>query len=93
MRRYDKYWIGICLGLLFPAVFLYIYISQMHLQHPLETLIYNSGVLLGTVLPFTILPDMALLFVFYQLDYWKIAKGTVIGMIPYILISIIITLL
>lgn len=85
MSRFDRYWIGILTGLLFPALFVYVYIAQMDLVNPIETLRYGSGALLGMLLPVSVLPDMALLFVFYQLDVWRLAKGVVIGMIPYIL--------
>ena len=34
-------------------------------------------------------PDMAFLFVFYQLDTWKLAKGILIGGMPYVLAAIL----
>ena len=38
MHRFDKYWIGIVLGLLLPAVFGYLYLDSMGLWQALSSL-------------------------------------------------------
>ena len=36
-----------------------------------------------------VFPNMALLFVFYTLETWRLAKGVMLGAIPYLIASII----
>jgi hypothetical protein len=36
-----------------------------------------------------VFPNMALLFVFYTLETWRLAKGVMLGAIPYLIASIV----
>lgn len=85
MDRFDRYWIGIVAGLLIPAVFGLTYIEVMNLWYPLQTFQLQAGSVLGKLLLTSIFPDMALIFVFYTTDTWRLSKGILIGAMPYIL--------
>ena len=47
-----------------------------------------TGNILGKILQIGIFPNLALLFVFYTLEAWKLAKGVLIGALPYLIASI-----
>lgn len=88
MDRFDRYWIGILLGLLLPAAFGLAYIDAMNLWYPLQTLQFQAGSVLGKLLLVSVFPNLALIFVFYTLDVWRLAKGVLIGAFPYIIAAI-----
>lgn len=86
MNRLDKYWIGLLVGLLVPAIFGYIYIERMGLWYPLQTLGWHRlGSVLSKLTIVAIFPDMALLFLFYTTNTWRLAKGVLLGIFPYII--------
>ena len=85
---FDKYWIGILLGLVLPAAVGYIYMKQNNLWW----LIDNFGgkeAILTRVCIISVFPNMALLFLFYTTETWKLAKGVMLGALPYIIAAII----
>jgi len=84
MDYFDRYWIGILIGLILPAAFGLTYIHVMNLWYPLQTLQFDAGGILSKLLMVSVFPDMALLFVFYTTDTWRLAKGVMIGAFPYI---------
>jgi len=88
MDRFDRYWIGIVTGLLLPALFGLVYIDVMGLWYPLRTLQFEAGTILNKLLMVSVFPDLALIFVFYTTDTWRLAKGVLAGAIPYILASV-----
>jgi len=88
MDYFDRYWIGILIGLMLPAAFGLGYIHVMNLWYPLQTLQFDAGGILSKLLMVSVFPDMALLFVFYTTDTWRLAKGVLIGSFPYILASL-----
>ena len=90
MDRFDRYWIGIVLGLILPAVVCFVYIDLMNLWYPLQTLQFHAGGILSKLLMVCVFPDLALIFVFYTTDTWRLAKGVLIGAMPYILASILV---
>ncbi len=92
MERFDKYWIGIVIGLVFPALFGYIYIDQMNLWYALQTFQFQTGAVLNKLLLVSVFPDMALLFLFYLTDTWKLSKGVLLGAMPYVLASIAVSM-
>ena len=73
MDRFDRYWIGILVGLILPAAFALIYIEAMNLWYPLQTLQFQAGGVLSKLLLVSIFPDLALIFVFYTTDTWRLA--------------------
>ncbi|MEE0921852.1 MAG: hypothetical protein U0L47_05090 [Paludibacteraceae bacterium] len=46
------------------------------------------GLILGKIMQVGVFPNLALLFVFYTLEVWKLAKGVLIGALPYLIASI-----
>lgn len=89
MERFDKYWIGIVAGLLIPALFCLIYIDSFHLWYALQTFQFQAGSLLYKLLMVSVFPNLALLYVFYLTNTWKLAKGILIGAFPYIIAAVI----
>lgn len=90
MDRFDRYWIGILIGLLLPAAFGLTYIEVMNLWYPLLTFGFRAGGVVAKLLMVSVFPDLALLFVFYTTDTWRLAKGVLIGALPYILASLMV---
>lgn len=91
LRALDKYWIGCLVGIILPAAFAMVYIETYHLWGALR--VFNfSGVLTTKLLILSCFPDLALLFLFYTTDTWRLSKGVLLGMFPYLLLAIITTL-
>ncbi len=88
LERFDKYWIGILFGLLFPAIFCLLYIESMNLWYAFQTFQFEYGSLLNKMLLVSVFPDLAFIYVFYTLNTWNISKGILIGAMPYILATI-----
>lgn len=88
MDRFDRYWIGIIIGFLLPAAFGFTYIDVMHLWYPLQTFQFEAGGVLSKLLFVSVFPDLALIFVFYTTDTWRLSKGVLIGAMPYILATL-----
>ena len=83
MQRFDKYWIGILIGMALPALFGYAYIEHFNLWAVIRAFNFGQGSVLTNMLILSVFPDMALLFLFYQTDTWRLAKGVLIGSFPY----------
>ena len=47
------------------------------------------GTTISRILQISIFPNLALLFVFYTLETWRLAKGVMLGAIPYLIASIV----
>ena len=92
MDRFDRYWIGILIGLILPAAFGLTYIEVMNLWYPLKTLQFDVGGVLNKLLMVSVFPDLALVFVFYTTDTWRLSRGVLAGAMPYILASLIVRL-
>ena len=88
MEQFDRYWIGILLGLIIPALFMVVYIQQMNLWYAVETFQVQLGSVLNKLLQVSVFPDLALIFVFYTTDTWRLSKGLLIGALPYILAAV-----
>lgn len=92
MARFDKYWIGILLGLLMPAGMAYLYIDHFHLWSSLQMFGMGLAQTWSKLLLVSVFPNMALIFVFYAADAWKLSKGVLVGALPYMLAAIAVTL-
>lgn len=88
MDRFDRYWIGFLVGFIIPAAFGLIYIDAMNLWYPLKMFQFQAGGVLSKLLQVCVFPDLALIFVFYTTDTWRLSKGVLAGAMPYILASI-----
>lgn len=92
MDRFDRYWIGILIGLILPAAFGVTYIEVMNLWYALKTFQFEAGGVLSKLLLVSVFPDLALIFVFYTTDTWRLSKGVLIGAMPYILAALIVSM-
>ncbi len=92
MQRFDKYWIGIVLGLLMPALFILVYVDHFNLWYTLQTFGWALSSTFSKLLQVSVFPNLALVFVFYTTDTWKLSKGVLIGAMPYIIAAIACTL-
>ena len=92
MQRFDKYWIGIVLGLLMPALFILVYVDHFNLLYTLQTFGWALSSTFSKLLQVSVFPNLALVLVFYTTDTWKLSKGVLIGAMPYIIAAIACTL-
>ncbi len=92
MQRFDKYWIGIVLGLLMPALFILVYVDHFNLWYTFQTFGWALSSTFSKLLQVSVFPNLALVFVFYTTDTWKLSKGVLIGAMPYIIAAIACTL-
>lgn len=92
MDRFDRYWIGILIGLIVPAIFALIYIDVMNLWFALQMLQFKAGRVLSKLLMVSVFPDLALIFVFYTTDTWRLSKGVLVGAMPYLLASLLVVM-
>jgi len=82
---------GLLIGLISPILFLWLY---LHFFFPLDLPFLEiikklfPGILMGKLLLLSIVPDLFIGFIFYKLEYFKLASGIVLGSIPYLIISI-----
>ncbi|HBZ34052.1 MAG TPA: hypothetical protein DEO38_03010 [Bacteroidales bacterium] len=91
-EKYDSYWIGIVIGLLIPGLFAWAYIERMNLWYALQTLQFAQGTVLNKLLLVSVFPNLAFIFVFYQIDMWRLSKGLLIGAMPYMLASLFLSM-
>lgn len=89
MDRLDTYWLGILIGLIAPALFGWAYVEQFHLWNALKAFELAANPMLSKLCILAVFPDMALLFLFYALDTWKLAKGVLLGALPYVIAAIL----
>jgi hypothetical protein len=92
LQRFDKYWIGIVLGLILPALFMVVYIDHFHLWYTFRTFGWGLSQTFSKLLQVSVFPNLALVFVFYTTDTWRLSKGVLIGAMPYIIAAIACTL-
>ena len=72
-----------------PALVGYIYIERFNLWYTVEVFDMDAiGNVLSKILQVGIFPNLALLFVFYTLEMWRIAKGVLLAALPYLMASI-----
>jgi hypothetical protein len=72
-----------------PALVGYIYIERFNLWYTFEVFDMDAiGNVLSKILQVGIFPNLALLFVFYTLEMWRIAKGVLLAALPYLMASI-----
>jgi len=91
MDRFDTYWLGILIGLAAPALFGWAYVEQFHLWNALQAFRFEANPMLSKLCILAVFPDMALLFLFYALDTWKLAKGVLLGAIPYVIAAVLLS--
>ena len=73
-----------------PAIVGYVYIERFNLWYTFEAFDMDlMGNIFGKILQIGIFPNLALIFVFYTMEVWRLAKGVLIGALPYLLASIV----
>lgn len=73
-----------------PALVGYVYIQRFHLGYTFEVFDWTlMRPILGKICQLGLFPNLAFLFVFYTLEWWKLAKGILLASIPYLIASFI----
>jgi len=90
MQRFDRYWIGIVLGLLMPALFAWIYLNHYNLWFLFQM---GSAAFptFSKICLLSVFPNLAFIFVFYTLNLWNVSKGILFGAFPYMIASVAFT--
>ena len=66
----------------------YVYIERFNLLYTFETFEWNlMRPIVGQICQVGIFPNLAIIFIFYTLETWRLAKGVLIGALPYIIAS------
>jgi hypothetical protein len=79
MKKINKVYIGLIIGILLPVLFIWIYLERYYpADLPVLEIIKQlfPGRMLGKILLLSMFPDLLLTFIFYKTDSFKIAKGT-----------------
>jgi len=88
--KLDKFWIGLLLGLLLPALFCLAYAHTIGLQHLWQEDMFEMlRPVLGRMLLLSTFANMAVMFLLYELNVWRLAKGVMVAIIPYMAAAII----
>lgn len=88
LQRFDRYWIGILLGLIMPTAFGLIYIDHYNLWYTFQTFGNLLNPTFSKLLQVSVFPNLGLVFVFYAADAWKLSKGVLAGALPYIVAAV-----
>lgn len=90
MNKWDTIWLGFVLGLIFPALFCVAYAYTLHLpQLWAPDMVDMLKPVIGRMLLLSTFTDMAGMFLLYEFNLWKIAKGMVAAIIPYMAVGIL----
>ena len=74
--------------MILPALVGYVYIERFNLLYTFETFEWNlMRPIVGQICQVGIFPNLAIIFIFYTLETWRLAKGVLIGALPYIIAS------
>ena len=74
--------------MILPALVGYVYIERFNLWYTFETFEWNlMRLIVGQICQVGIFPNLAIIFIFYTLETWRLAKGVLIGALPYIIAS------
>ncbi|MCL2597260.1 MAG: hypothetical protein FWD66_06325 [Paludibacter sp.] len=90
MKRFDKFWLGLLIGVLIPSVFIIVYLITYYPNFDgLKAMLVHlfPSALFGKLLILSIFPNLLLCFVFYKTDTFRIAIGLLTGAIPYLIVS------
>jgi hypothetical protein len=74
--------------LLLPTLVGCAYIERFNLWYTFKAFDWDlMRPILGQICQVGIFPNLAIIFVFYTLETWRLAKGALIGALPYIVAS------
>jgi hypothetical protein len=90
LQKFNHFFIGFLPGLLLPPLFMWLYLEQFS---PFDTGFFATikalypSVLLGKLLLLSAFPNLALVFLFYKTDSFKMAIGIMTSAMPYMISS------
>ncbi|MBP5658589.1 MAG: hypothetical protein J6W89_01070 [Paludibacteraceae bacterium] len=88
--NWDSFWLGVVLGLLLPALFCIAYWHTVGLQHLWQEGMYEMlKPVIGRMLLLSTFANMAVMFLLYELNVWRLAKGVLVAILPYMAAAII----
>ena len=89
-QKWDSLWLGLLIGLLLPALFCLAYAHTIGLWHLWQEGMYDMlKPVIGRMLLLGTFANMGVMFVLYELNVWKLAKGVMLAIIPYMAAGII----
>jgi len=86
MSKFNHFLYGFIPGLIVPALFMWFYLSKFY---PGDLSFFEAlkqlypSVLLAKLLLLSVMPNLALVFVFYKTDSFKLATGIMTSAMPY----------
>lgn len=88
--KWDSIWLGLLIGLLLPALFCLAYAQTIGLPHLWQEGMYDAlKPVIGRMLLLGSFANMGAMFVLYELNVWRLAKGVMLAIIPYMAAGII----
>ncbi len=94
IKKYNKPFIGLALGMILPIISFLIYYFYMLMKTKdlgfvdfLETLKRTDS--FTAVFSICVLPNLLLFFLFKKLDYWYAIKGVIISVMIYTLLVVV----
>lgn len=89
-NKIDSFWLGLLIGTLMPALFIVAYAHTIGLPRLWDQGMFSTlKPVLGRMLLLSTFTNMAVMFVLYELNVWKLAKGVMIAILPYMAAGII----
>ncbi len=91
MQRFNHFLYGFIPGLLFPILFMWVYLNRFYQGEDSFFVILKHlfpSVLFGKILLLSVMPNLGFVFVFYKSDSFKIATGILLSAMPYFIASI-----
>lgn len=88
MKRFNNFFLGLSIGLILPALFIWIYLARFY---PSDSNVWQivkelyPSTTLGKLLMLSIVPDLLVVFIFYKQDTFKIAGGAMFGAVIYLI--------
>ncbi|MFV0470445.1 MAG: hypothetical protein ACK5L7_00215 [Paludibacteraceae bacterium] len=93
MKNFNNFFLGLVIGLVLPVVFIWFYLYKFFPSEKetweIVKQLYPSTVL-GKLLLLSIVPDLAVVFVFYKQDTFRVAGGIMISAVLYLIAAVIV---
>lgn len=89
MKRIDKAWIGMLIGLMVPLLFGLVYLDRMNLWQLMRHFSMDMlGIVPAKIIMLSIFPNLAFVFVFYTLEMWRFSRGLLAASMCYLVLAI-----
>ncbi len=90
MNKWDNFWLGVLIGLLLPSLFCIAYSYTIHLRELWQPdMIEILKPVIGRMLLLSVFANMAAMFILYEFNLWRLAKGVFIAILPYMAAGIV----